>query len=462
MTSKLKQLTNLLKLFLVIIIFSSCEKNEQETPSQQNHQVNEYSFDEIIKKPKFNKAYNLFNHKLNERKFAQKSNIPVKDIDFKIDSTTIKEISVDSITTYTMRITRPEESEDYFENLVVKVNKTDSINAYIIKYFPDKEMTFNKTHKSFGFDGTTETKEIIFNPEIFSQYLMETYHCDTFLLCDYGGTTHSAGYNCTQTYAVTFCSGGGGSTEVGSTGGTGTGGTTTTGGSGTLYTSVVYISEEEAWTKYNNFFTNLLPEQKEILQANNNEAGQQVFNFLWLNNFASSKKSFIKQLIDLSILDKSTFTLNKNLNTTNSMSFSNLNELHNYLNNNYDNNTYSNNVISDNGGERLVRVGINRMGILNTGISIDIKLKKQNNIWVFDSALSDEYATFSTLYQWEQGSVIQNSINDILTVEIFGKESLGVNIEGIGLAYTIKSKILVKINNLTGNIISVKMIKLTF
>lgn len=284
----MKQFINLLKLFLVIISFSNCERNEQENSSQQNHQLNEYSFNEIIKKPKFNKAYNLFNHKLNKSKTTQKSNVLLKDSDFKIDSTTIKEISVGSITTYTMRITRPEQSEDYFENLVVKVNEKDSINAYIIKYFPNKEMTYNKDHKSFGFNGTTETKEIIFKPGIFQQYNMEAYHCDVYLLCDYGGTTHSAGYKCTQTYVASFCGGGGG----------GSGGVTTTGGSGTLYTSVVYLSEEEALEKYNSFYTNLLPEQKEILQANNNEAGQQVFNFLWLNNFASSKKSYVKQLTD--------------------------------------------------------------------------------------------------------------------------------------------------------------------
>ncbi|MGH2664399.1 AHH domain-containing protein [Flavobacterium sp.] len=302
MANKLRMLSKFLTLLLVAITFYSCEKNDEELSSHDRHQVKEYTFNEIIKQPKFNKAYNSFTSKLNRHKTVKNRNAPVNDTGFAIDSTTIKEITVGDITTYTMGIIRPQDTEGYFENLIVKVTETDSITAYITQYFPNKEAIYNTQHHSFSFDGIVKTKEIIFDSSIFETQDDDAVMCSSAWMCDYGGSIHSAGGNCTQTFLVTFCSGnssgGSGGTGTGSTGGTG-GVNTNTGGS-PIYTSIVYMTEEEAMIKYNAFYNLLSSQQKQWLTANP-DAAQEISNYLWLTNFAGSKKAFAKDAMNLAI-----------------------------------------------------------------------------------------------------------------------------------------------------------------
>ncbi|TGD58259.1 AHH domain-containing protein [Flavobacterium humi] len=300
--SKSRKLYRLFVLLAITITFFSCEKNDEEI-SPPNKSVKEYSFNEIIKQPKFNKAYHSFTDKVKKRKAFKNRNAPVKDDDFAIDSTTIKEITVGNVTTYTMGIVRRYDTEGYFENLIVKVNGNDSINAYITQYFPDRETIYNKQHHSFSFSGTTKTREIIFDSSIFETQDDAEVMCNSVWMCDFGVSIHAAGENCTQTFVVTFCSGNGSGgsypgTSTGNPGGTG-GVNTNTGGS-PIYTSIVYLSEEEAMVKYNAFYNLLSAQQKQWLIANA-DAAQEISNYLWLTNYAGSKKAFAKDAIDLAM-----------------------------------------------------------------------------------------------------------------------------------------------------------------
>jgi len=130
-----------------------------------------------------------------------------------------------------MLINRKQISIEYFENLVIKVDESDSIKAYIVKYFKEQELKYNPQHKSYGFKGHTIIKEIQYNSSIFS-LSADSVECTSMIMCCWGGSEHVAGENCANTYLVIDCSGGGGSSGSGSSGSGGTG-SGSSGGSGT-------------------------------------------------------------------------------------------------------------------------------------------------------------------------------------------------------------------------------------
>ena len=149
----------------------------------------------------------------------------------------------------------------------------------------------------------------------------------------------------------------------------------------------------------------------------------------------------------------SNLTFDNSLNGTNSKVL-NMQEFINFLNNDVNISTYQNSTSYDNSPQRTVRSMINRMGIFNTGIDINVKLEKINNLWTFDSVTSEEFIGVAFSYSWSQKSFQNNIVNNSIVVEVFGYEKMNLFIEGVGTIYKNYGKVIIKINPQTGLIIS--------
>ncbi|MDN4014279.1 hypothetical protein QX233_17545 [Chryseobacterium gambrini] len=146
--------------------------------------------------------------------------------------------------------------------------------------------------------------------------------------------------------------------------------------------------------------------------------------------------------------------------SNNVLVFNTMSDFKNFLTNDISNSSYSNSTIFDNGQEKITRLRVNRMGIYNTGINIEIKLKKVNNLWTYDSVASEEYIGVGFVYEWAQSNYTSNTNNNVLTLEVFGYEKVGVSVVGIDVKYKNYAKVLIKINQTTGQIISATFIDL--
>lgn len=176
----------------------------------------------------------------------------------------------------------------------------------MIKYYPTSAIQKYEAHNSFSFEGKSEMTQIDYDSSTF-QAREVNVDCKTIIVCNYGGSVHAAGANCTQSYSILDCtvssSGGsstGGNGSLGNTGaGTGStqggnaggpsGGsstsnnTTTTNNNDTVVTTPVitesYLSNRAKTSRIKKFNNLLTVEQKECLN-NNLEAKAKVLDYL--------------------------------------------------------------------------------------------------------------------------------------------------------------------------------------
>lgn len=181
-------------------------------------------------------------------------------------------------------------------------------------------------------------------------------------------------------------------------------------------------------------------------------------NFMnWgINFFMQNPNTTIEQFQNWFINADGTtrITFDSSVNANNSFVFDNYAELNNFLNNNFKTYSYSSEVMSNDGAQKITRLRVNRMGIYNTGINIEIKLKKQNNLWTFDSLHSEEYIGVGFLYEWAQSTFTNSNNTNPLKIEIFGYEKFGFSISGINIKYKNYAKVNIFVNPNTGEIIS--------
>lgn len=219
-------MTQLMKKFGLILIlafttfFSSCEKDLYEEDSHsKGYSVNELSFIEANSIQKFKTSFSKLNEEVSLLKTANRgADSSSIDYNFRIDSTKIKEIVYDDKVTYTMAITRDELTPKYFENLVLEINNLNEKQAYIVKYTPSEEIKYNELHHEFEFVGNISSLKLfgtwtIFNPPSDNNPggdnpdMGGSVNCVAVLKCNYGGSEHYAGANCTPsyTYIVVEC-----------------------------------------------------------------------------------------------------------------------------------------------------------------------------------------------------------------------------------------------------------------
>ena len=244
MKQKLKKHSKLLILFL-FIAFCSCQKDFDEdiNPQYQNkYVIKDYSFKQANRIPKFNKANREVTAKFEAFRSQNSSTSREIDTNFSIDSTTIREISAEGYTSYTMLVVREEPTVGYFENLVIEIDSLNQTKETLITYTPTLPIEYIEEDNAYAFTGTSGKAALQTcivcpggdngpndNPDDGSDN-GPSLQCDWVLMCTgtlTGGTgpKHIAGPNCQQTFFEYTCSGigggGGGATTYHNGGGGG-------------------------------------------------------------------------------------------------------------------------------------------------------------------------------------------------------------------------------------------------
>lgn len=102
---------------------------------------------------------------------------------------------------------------------------------------------------------------------------------------------------------------------------------------------------------------------------------------------------------------------------------------------------------------KRARFNLNLIG----GVDVDLKMEKVNNLWKIKEVDSDTWG-FTPATTWKQGVYNQSLNGNEIIVEVNGKLHYNVIIQGIGTIYKQAFKFRIKINNITGEIISISRI----
>ena len=188
-----------------IAINISCDKepyDEAITISKQAG-IREVKFDELLKENKFKNLLTALNNNQLQRSASARSAFENQH-SFTISNSVVKVIETDSLTSYTMLIERDgNTNQTTFANLVIQEDIYNVQRAAIYKYTPT-DITSTE-HNSFLFRGHIQKKEIT-NFSGFNRVYEQTTNSDDCYgyvsMCNYGGSEHPAGANCTRTYVV--------------------------------------------------------------------------------------------------------------------------------------------------------------------------------------------------------------------------------------------------------------------
>lgn len=234
-----------------------------------------------------------------------------EEYSFTIIDEPAKIIQIDDFTSYTLLIERDSVNDNYFENLVIHVDSSDFVEAFIIKYNLYSQPQLIHEHNSYSIDAYTELTPINFNDdEAKVQYTASDGCSIVTLMCPYQGD-HPAGSSCIAAdrgdlYWSTDssnCSGGGGDgISTGGGGGT-SGGNSYNGGGhggsggGSVTTSPVTGSMEYQIIK--NFKKQLNTQQLQWWNNTINQASVQLIHNYLLQ--VDADPVLAEELIDLAI-----------------------------------------------------------------------------------------------------------------------------------------------------------------
>src|SRR5690606_26996304 len=150
--------------FIIILFFAliGCEAepivpelNQSDKGSTNNSfMFNQISFSDLSSDQDFNNAFGKVSSVRNKQTTA------LKHSNFTIDTTSIKKINYGNNITYTMFIKRSEFNENYFENLILKIDSLKNIEAYIVKYTLNSPLEYYSEHESFSIDAEPEITRI--------------------------------------------------------------------------------------------------------------------------------------------------------------------------------------------------------------------------------------------------------------------------------------------------------------
>lgn len=225
-----------LSLVITSLLLTNCSVEEKISENHEHSHVKIYekTFEELTKNEKFNNAFSKLPKSKNTSNISTLGKTVMEDqYGFTISEQPATVLEEANKTSYTFLITRDNLVHDYFENLVIETDNENTIKAVIIKYNLLNEIQYGLPHSSFNFQYQPEVTPIVYNSnEVNSKMTyIDCYNVLTHL-CDWGGSTHIAGSNCSTTYygTINICverdgsySGGGGG---GFGGGTGSGSST--------------------------------------------------------------------------------------------------------------------------------------------------------------------------------------------------------------------------------------------
>lgn len=135
----------------------SCSEEKDFIEHQsKKYSIKQYNWKEANKISKFKESSTqIF-------KTLKKNNVKSNNktiLGFEVDENIVKEISTEEYTSYNMLIIRDEQSQEYFENLVIEI-KNDTTSAYLVKYTPTTAITINESNINGDFNGTIEALKV--------------------------------------------------------------------------------------------------------------------------------------------------------------------------------------------------------------------------------------------------------------------------------------------------------------
>ncbi len=335
----MKQIFKSLLIIIIAMVVFNCQKDELEVnQSNNNILTNDISFKvkqykELKYDAKFNNALNMIaEHKKEQRNDHDGKTVMEQHYGFTIDSSSIKQVDIGGFTSYTMLIERETIHPNVFENLVVQIGGEDEITAFVIKYHPSPNPTYNEAHDSYGFEGDFEITPIVYDATTSTSSKM-VYGCNEVyeVRCEGGnngacnGPSHIPGPQCygeynsciglTQTgQSCGYYDDGTDSTSGGGTSSTGTtsgGGQSNGGGSrsGTTNSNTVVTSPTapQPWQEVVNCLgllsidstpNGFTPEMADWLQAQPKTVASPINVFLQNEDCSEGSQGFVVQAID--------------------------------------------------------------------------------------------------------------------------------------------------------------------
>nr|WP_298659750.1 type VI secretion system amidase effector protein Tae4 [uncultured Flavobacterium sp.] len=197
-----------LSLVITSLLLTNCSVEEKITENHEHSHVKIYekTFEELTKNEKFNNAFSKLPKSKNTNNISTLGKTVMEDqYGFTISEQPATVLEEENKTSYTFLITRDNLVHNYFENLVVETDNDNTIKAVIIKYNLLNEIQYGLPHSSFNFQYQPEVTPIVYNSNDVNSKLtyIDCYDVVTHL-CDWGGTTHIAGSNCSTTYYGTI------------------------------------------------------------------------------------------------------------------------------------------------------------------------------------------------------------------------------------------------------------------
>lgn len=154
----IQNLIKILYVFWATLLLNSCteEKEFIENNPKNKCSIKEYNWNEANKIMKFKESQSKV---INSLKSKDNNATSRQVLGFEVDENLVKEISSEDYTSYNMLIIREQQSQGYFENLVIEI-KGDTTNAYLVKYIPSPENSSAENNLNGDFNGEIETSKV--------------------------------------------------------------------------------------------------------------------------------------------------------------------------------------------------------------------------------------------------------------------------------------------------------------
>lgn len=202
------------------------------------------------------------------------------------------------------------------------------------------------------------------------------------------------------------------------------------------------------------FYNDITLEQQTWLDNQTSTVNESILNYLITNNFNTASKNKIYQLIDIAIATGTTFTIDPTVNATNGQVFNSSSSLQNYLNNQSSvGSDFEYDIQQQNQKIASTKFWI---GAPYNGIKVNIKQNMTNPYSVIN--VTSEMFGVTLFADWNQSDFSSSILNNIVTVDVYGVSSIKIFFEGIGTIYHENQHFQIKINKLTGVIISANVI----
>lgn len=444
---KIKSILHVLLLSCTFLLFLSCEKSNdpQDSHSHIHPDATKISFKDFLGQTKIKKFDLKITPSISDNELQGRSEGDIEFTAFVIDTLTVKQFVNEGVTTFTLPvIPNPyPNNENFYYNIVFY--QVDSIYQWSILEY---EKRFDDILVTEILNETTNNNLVNFGQRIYTTWTTgPIYHCtgtgpcadgpcDGCSLCISIGTIMGS----VEIPDYKFAS-------IEQLPGSLNGGSGSTSG----FSSSVIIA-------INNFKNTLTPSQLAIYNLNKSDFDTYLKNnsHSFINALGSNPtvinpgaQQFVKDLINLAIANNATFNIDDTVGPSNSLNFDNVQDFQNYLNSNQ--NAIGNDFqIVQQGDEKIAST---KFEYPTYSIKAEIK---QEITPTFKIVSVNSFKTGVTfLLTYDQTNFATTHLGNTATIDLYGTITYGITIGTFdGLSVTVDVHYQIKVNKLTGNIIS--------